>query len=417
MIQDQVKNEVYKCSRCGFCQPTCPTFQVTKREHDLARGRNQLVRGIIDGRIEMEKSMKKELFQCLMCNACYTNCFTAVKTDHVMAQARYEYIKQFGQPPLQKYIFNHLLRHPALLNRLMKLFSFGKRTGLSGLVQVLRIMGWFGKNLANAEGLLSNVPKLNAREQIEKMDVNVENPRGKVAFFIGCGINYAFPQVAVSTVNNIVKRGFQVEILSNLCCGLPAYVYGDQDSVRWFAKHNLNQMAQTDADVIITDCASCTSFLKEYEQFLDDKDHQHFEEIKSKIVDISQWLNDTSQYVQQIPADKHQTVTFHDPCHLAHHIKEKKAPREILENISSVEFIEMNESDYCCGGAGSYNIAYYDTSMKILDRKMQNVQNSNAEILSTACPACLIQLTYGVRQKKMPVEVMHISCLVDKNTQ
>ena len=80
---------------------------------------------------------------------------------------------------IQSYIFKTLLRKPQLLVHLLKLASLGKRTGLSGLVQVLRILGWYGKNIANAEGLLATIPKTFLREHLENMPLVPEKPKGK----------------------------------------------------------------------------------------------------------------------------------------------------------------------------------------------------------------------------------------------
>jgi glycolate oxidase iron-sulfur subunit len=74
-----------------------------------------------------------------------------------------------------------------------------------------------------------------------------------------------------------------------------------------------------------------------------------------------------------------------------------------------VEFREMRDADWCCGGAGSYTIAHYDLSMRILDRKTRNLADSGADLLLTACPSCILQLSYGVRRAGLRVEVKHIS--------
>jgi glycolate oxidase iron-sulfur subunit len=178
----------------------------------------------------------------------------------------------------------------------------------------------------------------------------------------------------------------------------------------WFAEQNVQILADSDADMIVTDCGSCTSFLKEYVHILEaGRIPTGFR--AERVVDFTTWLRDTAdlaRYVESSPV----RVTYHDPCHLAHHLKEKEAPRQVLRELPSADFVELNESDFCCGGAGSYNIAHYDISMKILQRKVKNVESSGANILATACPACLIQLNFGMRKYKLPVKVQHLSQFV-----
>jgi glycolate oxidase iron-sulfur subunit len=69
----------------------------------------------------------------------------------------------------------------------------------------------------------------------------------------------------------------------------------------------------------------------------------------------------------------------------------------------------MPEADWCCGGAGSYALAHYDLSQNVLDRKMENLKKTNADILVTSCPACMIQLSYGIRRHGLKTKVRHIS--------
>ncbi len=413
MSIENVYNDVISCSKCGFCQPTCPTFVVSGKEHQVARGRHQLVRGIIENKIELTRDTKEMIFECLMCNACYSNCFPSVKTDHVIAHARHEYIKKYGQPALQKYIFKHLLRHPKELANLLKLVSVGKNSGLSRIVQVFRVLGWFGRNLANAEQLLEKIPFKNLRERMGEKNITVPNAKGKIAYFSGCGINYAQPDIGEASIKVMQNFGYDVEILDNVCCGLPAYAYGDLDSVQWFAEKNIEILEKTDADVIISDCGSCSSFIKSYAEITENSDlKKRAEIVAAKFKDMTNWINENINDVEFPTNGRMTKMTYHDPCHLAHHLKERKAPRDILQNLSHVDYVEMDKADMCCGGAGSYNIAHPEMSFEILDIKMDNVKTTEADVLVTACPACVMQLAFGTRKNKMPVQVKHISQVV-----
>ena len=97
--------ESIRCIRCGYCQPTCPTYMMTGIEHSVARGRNFLARLIYEGEIEFTKDFKQPIFECLLCGACNTNCAPVVKTQEIMTAARQAYIQKQGQPPLQRYVF------------------------------------------------------------------------------------------------------------------------------------------------------------------------------------------------------------------------------------------------------------------------------------------------------------------------
>ena len=110
------------------------------------------------------------------------------------------------------------------------------------------------------------------------------------------------------------------------------------------------------------------------------------------------------------------SATYHDPCHAVRGQGLSKEPREILKNIPGLEYRELPEADWCCGGAGSYALSHYDLSRQVLDRKMENVKKTGADLLVTSCPACIIHLSYGVRKHGLKTRVCHISEVIAGRT-
>lgn len=410
--------EAIRCIRCGYCQPTCPTYVMTGVEHSVARGRNYLARMIHENEIELTKDYKNPIFECLLCGACNTNCAPVVKTQEIMVAARAKYIEKFGQPALQKFMFNELLPNPKRMARLMKLASLGKRTGISGLAQALRVFKWIGKNVANAEGLLKTLPKKFLRERLGEVALLSSDTNFKIGYFVGCGINYAFPDVGLATIEFLTKNDYAVEVLDNLCCGLPASGYGDLNASKNMARRNIEVIENSGCDVVISECGSCSSFLTDYKHLLADDDAWagRAEAVSNKIMDINAFLT-KYPLKRELKAPENMVVTFHDPCHLGHYMKIKDQPRQLIKKIEGIEFKEMKESDWCCGGAGTYNIAHYDLSMAILNRKMENVKDTEATVLLSSCPGCLIQLSYGARKFNKKVQVKHIIQLLNDSTQ
>jgi glycolate oxidase iron-sulfur subunit len=105
----------------------------------------------------------------------------------------------------------------------------------------------------------------------------------------------------------------------------------------------------------------------------------------------------------------HAVVTYHDPCHLSRYQKITREPRDLLRRLPGVEYRELPEADWCCGSAGSYALSHHDLSMQILERKMENIRSTGAEIVVTPCPACVMQLRYGAQRFGVPVQVMHLA--------
>ena len=174
---------------------------------------------------------------------------------------------------------------------------------------------------------------------------------------------------------------------------------------------NLDILSPDEFDVIVTDCSSCASFLKKYpEIFTGDERQEKAEKVAAQLRDMVELIFSKDNVVEK----KHDpvVVTYHDPCHASRGQNITKEPREILKKIPGVEYKELPEADWCCGGAGSYALSHYDLSQRVLDRKMENLKRTDADMLVTSCPACMIQLSYGIRRHELKTKVCHISQVV-----
>jgi glycolate oxidase iron-sulfur subunit len=411
-----IYDEVARCNRCGFCQPTCPIYRVTGKEGSVARGHHAHVRSVIEGQLDFTSQMKAPLFECLLCRACVANCFPAVKTHEVMVIARAAYKRRFGQPRIERLLFHEVLPYPSRMRRLVKLAALGKLTRLSHLARALEIFGWFGKRISRAEGLVEALPLKSLKEEVAGNSIPSVGPRGKVAYFFSCGFDLVFPQVGWATLRTLQRSGYGVEFLDNYCCGLPPHSYGDLEAASDLARRNLKVFRGTEVKAILTDCSSCASFLKEYPKLLV-KDPA----LQGEALAFSQKVKDFAEFFhaeglpQPLVPFPHQ-VTFHDPCHLSRYQGMAPLARGLLKSIPELKFREMPEADWCCGAAGSYNIVHYEQSMKVLDRKLDNLEKTGAEILGTSCPSCMMQLSYGMRRRGHPGKVMHLAQILDAVT-
>ncbi len=107
-------------------------------------------------------------------------------------------------------------------------------------------------------------------------------------------------------------------------------------------------------------------------------------------------------------------VAYHDACHLAHAQHITSEPRVILGSIPGIDLVELPEAAWCCGSAGIYNLLRYDDSMKLLERKMQNIRETNADIIVANNPGCLSQLKYGCTLHHVDGEVIHLATLLNR---
>ena len=410
---EEHRDEISRCNKCGFCQTACPIFRSTGHESGVARGRVALLRALLDKRIEWNAELEEPLFNCLLCGACTANCFPAVETADLLLEARSEYLERVGRGSLHRLLFKHLLPYPKRLRIAARGAALGKNTGLSKVVRALGLLRIFGRDFPKAEGIVERFPKRSFRESIDARTFDGGGEL-RLGYFIGCGSDIMCPDAAQATLAVLRQVGKSVEVLENCCCGLPPVTYGDREAAAKLAEKNLKMLAENEFDAVVTDCSSCASFLKKYPDLFAEDDPLHAQAVafSDKVRDFSEMVDAVGEN-PALPAPGEEVIaTYHDPCHAVRGQGLAAHPREILRELPNLEFREMPEADWCCGGAGSYALGHYKLSRQVLDRKMDNLERTGANLLVTSCPACIIQLSYGIRLRGLPVRVCHISELV-----
>jgi glycolate oxidase iron-sulfur subunit len=101
------------------------------------------------------------------------------------------------------------------------------------------------------------------------------------------------------------------------------------------------------------------------------------------------------------------TVTYHEPCHLAHGQRIRKEPRELLRRIPGLTLVELPESDFCCGSAGVYNLLEPEMAETLLERKVARIVATGAGVVVSGNPGCLMQIAKGLRERGSKIEVLH----------
>jgi len=413
----QYYDEIAHCNKCGFCQVACPIFRSTGHESGVARGRLALLRAIIEGRLDWSDSIQAPLFDCLLCGACTSNCFPAIPTSDLVIQARSEYLNRVGRKSMHRLLFDHLLPYPDRLHMAARAVALGKKTGISHLARALGLLRIFGRDFADAEDIVDHLP-LNAWRARNRPGVYEGSGQDlAIGYFVGCGVDIVQQQSGDATLRLLKKTGRQVHVLDNCCCGLPARSFGDRLVAKKLAKKNLAAIASVHLDVIVTDCSSCASFLKTYPSLFTEGNSrvEAATQLSDKIKDLTEWLDHSGEPTPS--ADHLIRVTYHDPCHAARGQGLVKEPREALKKIPGIEYRELPEADWCCGGAGAYALSQFDLYRQVLDRKIANLKSTEADIIATSCPACIIHLSYGVRKHGLATRVCHISELANGDTR
>ncbi|MFI5166701.1 MAG: (Fe-S)-binding protein [Thermoanaerobaculales bacterium] len=406
---------IAKCNRCGFCQAGCPVFRVTGEEHSLSRGRMAIARGLMLGELELTAEVAEALEDCLLCRGCTAHCFPALKTDEVVTAVRHAYLTRQGQPMWQRVLFGSVLADSKRLEWAGRMAVWAKRTGLASAAEKTGLLRMVDRRFETVNEIVPTLPKHIFRRRKRSAGVPPANAKAKIGYFVSCGLSFQFPEVVEATLRVLGRAGCAITILDNTCCGRPAHAYGDLDAARDIARRNLDRMASVGSlDAIVSDCGSCSTHLKEYGQLLaeDSVYATRAAALSEKVRSFSEFL--AAEGVNGGAGKVEATVTYHDPCHLSNRFAKITAqPRALLKAIPGITYKEMAEADWCCGAAGSYTFLHHSEATGVLDRKMDNVGRTGATILATECPACMMHLSYGVRRRGLPVQVRHLSQVLD----
>ncbi|MDI6783130.1 MAG: (Fe-S)-binding protein [bacterium] len=417
--------QLLNCMRCGFCLPVCPVYRELGIESASPRGWLALSRAVADNKLDATGRFNNLVYHCLSCQACVAACPSGVLVDSAILDTRAILNQERKQPFFKAPLFHWLTVTSPRLEWAMVPYRLYDQIGLRSVVQKLGGLRLISQQLDDLDHILPKLESRSIRNSLPKVMPAVGERKYRVGYFLNCANNLIFTATVRASLTVLTENHCEVvNILDAKCCGMPHRAYGELDTAKQLARHNLNIFKNLDVDAIITDCATCGSMLKEYESlFQGEAEAETAKQVNKKLVDISEFLGkigikEPPALISQIPNPKSKLktaqssggkirVTYHDPCHLGRVQKVTSPPRVLLRSIPNVELVELVESDWCCGGAGSYNLTKYDISMKILDRKMNNIGNTEATLVASGCPSCLMQLGLGVYRTKLNAQVIH----------
>ncbi|HAG51748.1 MAG TPA: (Fe-S)-binding protein [Deltaproteobacteria bacterium] len=428
---EQFSQEINKCVLCGTCRSVCPTFGVVQREPASARGKVALCSAFLHNEISLSEGFIKQMNECVQCMACHKACPNDVNVPDIILAARAEIAKEKGLPLAKSFILKNILDSERIMPIAMKFIS--------------KLQGLLFKGVPEESGLHRRfpLPLIDERRVVpplaEKffLEVRSQGPASagfkqgsevrskkntlqpRVGFFAGCLINYMLPNIGEASLKVLEKAGASVIApLDQLCCGMPALGMGDVETAKSLALKNLEVFEQYELDYITTACSTCGDGLKRrFKELLSDEGddiQKRVEIFAGKVRDITELLVNELEFKDlNAPISDsglltpNSIVTYHDPCHLRRGQGIADEPRELIE-MSGAKLKEMEHPCRCCGLGGSFNITNYEFSMAINRSKAEDIKNTGADIVATACPGCMIQIKDGLHQLGADTKVVHV---------
>lgn len=387
--------ELRRCAKCGKCRAVCPTFLVSRDETKVARGRISLLEAIMEGRVIPTDYGREILMSCYGCMRCSEACPSGVRIDLIVRSAREMLACEMGLSRFARFVFRQVLPRRRVYDGAIKSARFLQRFLPKSRSQPLRHLPMFFKGKRY-------IPPLAAKPALRRLPEIIKGSGDiKVSLFLGCMLNYVYPEIAASIMHILELHGVDIILpRSQLCCGTPVLAYGDMEAARALARRTVQCLEPDKVDAIVLGCASCELTMKrDYPVLL-----KGVEQFSKKIYDISEFIHDFLGY-SNLALDER--ITYHDPCHLRWGRGVSEPPREILRQSGS--FVEMERAGECCGLGGSFSLTHYDVSCALGKKKIDAVRESGADIVATACPGCILQLQDQLAQQQMNTPVMHIA--------
>jgi glycolate oxidase iron-sulfur subunit len=409
---------IVNCMHCGLCLPHCPTYALTGLEKSSPRGRIRLIKSVADGELAITPGFVDEMAFCLDCQACETACPAGVKYGSLVEAARAQIFQQ-GYESLfstltKQFLLGWVLAKQSRTRILVRVLNIYQKFGFQWFFQHTGLIKIFSAKLHELQFL---APTVSERPSAEMYPERVEpygEIRYRVGFLTGCLMDLTFADVNVDTIELLRHYGCEVVIPpQQTCCGSLQGHNGDRATARELALLNIKAFDAENLDAIIMNTAGCGAFMKEYGHLLED-----VPAVSAQARRFSEKVKDLSEFLSTIgppPGIKSgrfysgKRVTYHDACHLVHTQKIGRQPRELIQSVPGITYVELAEASWCCGSAGIYNIVRYDDSMKLLERKLNHIEDADADLLITSNHGCLAQLRYGLSKNEHHVELLHLA--------
>jgi len=378
----EANNILRRCVHCGFCNATCPTYQLQNDELDGPRGRIYLIKQLLEGQADGEIA-REHLDRCLTCRNCETTCPSGVEYNRLLDIGR-ERVESLVKRPLHERLLRWFL---------LQSVPFPKRFAV-GVRMARRVQPLLPKMLRKAIP-----PRAAATEKWPA----VRHAR-RVLLLDGCVQPVAAPEINLATARVLDSLGISaIRIPDGGCCGALNQHLSSAESAAVFMRRNIDvwwPYLQEDSpdrvEAIISTASACGLQVKDYAHYL--RLDKHYAE---KAVKISGLVKDVSELLAAEPvssvisvAGPQARIAFHAPCTLQHGQRLGGVVENILADCK-FELVTVKDSHLCCGAAGTYSIFQPVLSEQLQANKLTALQAGSPVTIASANIGCLLHLRQG----------------------
>jgi len=410
ILADPDFREVYNCIRCGACLDVCPAFALLGGHVYGSKVYTGGIGTILTHFLVSEERADEIQNICLQCGRCKEVCGGGLHIPEMIMKLR-ERSYEANPNPVYKFALD-AVSDRKLFHSMLRIASVAQEPFTKG-TNFIRHLPMFLSGMTEGRSLMSIAP-VPFRDIFPTIQQKVDNPKGKIAMFTGCMLDFAYVDIAKAVIANLNSIGYVVDMpMGQSCCGAPATYMGDRENAKKTAELNVEAMHAEDYDYVVSACPTCTHQLREYRTFFEEGSDMYKKaaELGDKTFDFCKLFYDLGGLEESGDASPI-TITYHDSCHLRRELGVWKEQRELLTKTNGITLVEMVDSDVCCGFGGTYSIKLPEVATPILANKLAHIKDTGASLVAVDCPGCLMQIRGGMDAHDIPIEVKHTAVIL-----
>ena len=375
---EEAESILRSCVHCGFCNATCPTYQLLGDELDGPRGRIYLIKQVLEGREVTEKT-QLHLDRCLSCRNCETTCPSGVDYHNLLDIGR-QVVDAAVPRPLGQRLLRDSLRAVVPNAGLFK-----SLTQLGNSFRPLLPVALKTKLPGNIRPAKGRPTRQHARQML---------------ILEGCVQPGLSPNTNAATARVLDRLGISVQSIAQAgCCGAVDYHLNAQEQGLQRARRNIDAWwpsLEAGAEAIVQTASGCGAFVKDYGHLLrnDPAYAQKAAAISERTKDLVEVLR--AEPLEQLGGCTRQTLAFHCPCTLQHAQKLGGAVESVLTRLG-FNLTPVPDSHLCCGSAGTYSVTQPVLAKQLRDNKMNALESGNPDVIATANIGCQTHLASANR--------------------
>lgn len=403
------RNGVMRCVRCSICVPHCPSYAVFRTEGDSPRGRVQLLRAAIEGRVVPDATFERHLDNCLSCRACEDVCPSAVPYGQLLDQARAQLVTSRharGRKRVTRIVLEQLVARPGRLALVARVLAIVQWLRLDRLIR------WLVRPLSPVTARrLDLLPRVAGRPFDARTAPRPAAPT--VAFHAGCVMASALGDVQRAALRVLGQRGHATLVpVGQRCCGALHHHAGLIEQARSLARDTVARFEGTSVPICTTS-AGCALAMKDYRRWLADDPawSARAAAFSTRIRDLVELaeLAEPAEPGVRVPPGK---VAVQEACHHWNVQQLRGRALELLRQGGATA-VALPRGAGCCGAAGLWSAQNPEAAWQLLQPLLDAIEGSGCAVVSVSNPGCLFHIRAGLRARGSSIRALHLAELLD----